>query len=144
GRLDPAVLDQRAGEVRIEGSPVRGVPPELLAGALMAHVLLFLPAQVEAVRLEGLLDFLDRLLSEVRDRGELVLALRHEVADRLDADALEAAVRAHTELQLLHPEGLHPVRERLRRRPAGGRHGRRLAAALPALHAREHPELASQ
>jgi hypothetical protein len=30
GRLDPAVLDQRAGEVRVEGSPMGGIPPELL------------------------------------------------------------------------------------------------------------------
>src|ERR1051326_3357088 len=73
---------------------------------------LFLPAQVEAVRLERLLDFLDRLLAEIRDRGELVLGLGDEVADRLDADALEAVVRADAELELLDREVLHPVSER--------------------------------
>src|SRR5437867_12615824 len=73
---------------------------------------LLLPAQVEAVRGECLFHFLDRLLAEVRDRGELVLGLRDEVADRLDADALEAVVRADAELELLDREVLHPVRER--------------------------------
>src|SRR6184192_3644503 len=66
----------------------------------------------EAVGRERLLDLLDRLLAEVRDRRELVLALRHEIADRLDADALEAVVRAHAELELLDREVLHPVCER--------------------------------
>src|SRR5207237_9899398 len=66
----------------------------------------------EAVGRERRLDLLDRLLAEVRDRGELVLGLRHEVADRLDADALEAVVRAHAELELLDREVLHPVCKR--------------------------------
>src|SRR6478609_8584922 len=69
-------------------------------------------AEVEPVLLQGLLDLLDRLLAEVRNRGELVLGLHDEVADRLDADALEAVVRADTELELLDREVLHPVRER--------------------------------
>src|SRR3954462_14396267 len=91
---------------------------------------LLLAPQVEAVRLERLLHFLDRLLAEVRDRGELVLALRHEVADRLDADALEAIVRADAELELLDREVLHAVGEGLGRAAAIGR---RLlhVAALP-------------
>src|SRR5256714_7786665 len=66
----------------------------------------------EAVGRERLLDLLDRLLAEVRDRRELVLALRDEVADRLDADALEAVVRADAELELLDREVLHPVCKR--------------------------------
>src|SRR5215213_4558013 len=70
-------------------------------------------AKLETVLLQGLLDLLDRLLAEVRDRGELVLGLDHEVADRLDADALEAVVRADAELELLDRKVLHPVRERL-------------------------------
>jgi hypothetical protein len=37
-RLDPAVLDQRAGEVRVERLAVRRVAPELLACASVAHV----------------------------------------------------------------------------------------------------------
>src|SRR6266513_1665156 len=87
----------------------------------------------EAVGREGLLDLLDRLLAEVRDRGELVLALRDEIADRLDADTLEAVVRADAELELLDREVLHPVRERDLRAGAvaGGRGG--LAEALDLL-----------
>src|SRR4051812_26634477 len=104
---------------------------------------LFVPAQVEAVRLERLLDFLDRLLAEVRDRGELVLALRDEVTDRLDADALEAVVRADTELELLDREVLHPVSERLGRAAAVRR---RLlhVAALPDVDVGEDRELPDQ
>src|SRR5207249_6235881 len=68
-------------------------------------------SELEAVRAERLLDLLDRLLAEVRDRGELVLRLRDEVADRLDADALEAVVGADAELELLDREVLHPVGE---------------------------------
>src|SRR6184192_1505168 len=77
----------------------------LLAASVVA-------AQAQPVLCERLLDLLDRLLAEVRDRGELVLGLRDEVADRLDADALEAVVRADAELELLDREVLHPVRER--------------------------------
>src|SRR5712672_18647 len=69
-------------------------------------------AEVEPVLLQGLLDLLDRLLAEVRDRGELVLGLHHEVADRLDADPLEAVVRADSELELLDREVLHTVSQR--------------------------------
>src|SRR3954447_4448980 len=104
---------------------------------------LFVPAQVEAVRLERLLDFLDRLLAEVRDRRELVLALRDEVTDRLDADALQAVVRADAELELLDREVLHPVRERLGGGAAvGGGLGR--AEALDLLEVGEDRELADQ
>src|SRR3954447_21409934 len=74
---------------------------------------LFVSPQLEAVERERLLDFLDRLLAEVRDRGELVLGLRDQVADRLDADALEAVVGADAQLlELLDREVLHPVRRR--------------------------------
>src|SRR5260370_6450685 len=90
-------------------------------------------AVVETVLLERLLDLFDRLLAEVRDRGELVLRLRHEVADRLDADALEAVVRADTELELLDREVLHPVRERLGRQHAVTRRCGSLAEALDPL-----------
>src|SRR5439155_25541225 len=68
-------------------------------------------AEPQPVLGERLLDLLDRLLAEVRDRAELVLGLRDEVADRLDADTLEAVVRADAELQLLDREVLHPVGE---------------------------------
>src|SRR5262249_56110894 len=83
-----------------------------------------LAAQGEAVGREGLLDLFDRLLAEVRDRRELVLAFNDEVADRLDPDALEAVVRAYAELELLDREVLHPVRERRLGSPAAVRCGR--------------------
>src|SRR4051794_5171448 len=83
-------------------------------------------AELETMLLQGLLDLLDRLLAEVRDRGELVLGLDHQVADRLDADALEAVVRPDTELELLDREVLHPVRERDVRRAEAAVAGRRV------------------
>src|SRR5438874_9648578 len=96
----------------------------------------------EAVGRERLLDLFDRLLAEVRDRRELVLALRDEVADRLDADALEAVVGADSELELLDREVLHPVRKRglglSLRRSAG------LAEALDPVEIGEDRELADE
>src|ERR1043166_954780 len=68
-------------------------------------------AEIQAVLRQRLLDLLDRLLAEVRDRRELRLRLRDEVADRLDADALQAVVRADAELELLDREVLHAVSE---------------------------------
>src|SRR2546430_13622686 len=88
--------------MRVPGSPLR-----LQAAAEAAAVV---AAEVEPVLLQGLLDLLDRLLAEVRDRRELVLRLHDEVADRLDADALQTVVRADAELELLDREVLHPVR----------------------------------
>src|ERR671922_299125 len=76
-------------------------------------------AQRQAARVQGLDDLVDGLAPEVRDRVELALGLRDEVADRLDAGALEAVVRAHAELELLDEDVVH--------RPAG----RRDAAAVP-------------
>src|SRR5215207_11555864 len=67
-------------------------------------------AQREPTALERLDDLVDRLLAEVRDRVELVLGLRDEVADRLDAGALEAVVRTHAQLQLLDQDVVHRVR----------------------------------
>src|SRR5215472_9200391 len=103
-------------------------------------------AEAQPVLAERLLDLLDRLLAEVRDRGELRLGLRDQVADRLDADALEAVVRAHAELELLDREVLHSARERdgrladavdaLRRRS--------LAEALDLLDVGEDRELADE
>src|SRR5690242_17237831 len=102
---------------------------------------LVLAPQVQTVGLERLLDFLDRLLAEVRNRSELVLGLRDEVADRLDADALEAVVRADAELELLDREVLHPVSEGLGGRAAVGRSGDGLAEALDLLDVGEDREL---
>src|SRR5204862_7713400 len=84
--------------------PERAWRMALLAASVVA-------AEPQAVLGQRLLDLLDRLLAEVRDRAELVLRLRDEVADRLDADALEAVVRPHAELELLDREVLHPVGE---------------------------------
>src|SRR5581483_1163175 len=106
----------------------------LEGGALLA-------AQRQAVRAEGLLDLLDRLLAEVRDGGELGLGLRDEVADRLDPDALQAVVRADAELELLDREVLHPVRQR---RLGRRLRSRGLAEALDLLDVREDRELADQ
>src|SRR5437588_12541839 len=89
-----------------------------------------LAAQGQAVRRKRLLDLFDRLLAEVRNRGELVLGLHDEVADRLDPDALEAVVRADTELELLDREVLHPMRERRLRPAATVGRSRGLAEAL--------------
>src|SRR5207249_1031778 len=103
-----------------------------------------LAAQGQTVRGERLLDLLDRLLAEVRDSRQLVLGLDDEVADRLDADALEAVVRAHAELELLDREVLHPVRERHLWLCAVTGSGRSLAEALDAIEVREDGELADQ
>src|SRR5207237_9346930 len=89
--------------------------------------------QRQAVRGQRLLDLLDRLLAEVRDRSELRLRLRDEVADRLDPDALEAVVGADPELELLDREVLHPVCERHLRPGAVARCDRNLAEALDLL-----------
>src|SRR6476619_2675212 len=64
-------------------------------------------AEAQAPRAEGLDDLVDRLLAEVRDRVELALGLRDEVADGLDARALEAVVRADAELELLDEDVVH-------------------------------------
>src|SRR5918994_5817814 len=65
--------------------------------------------QTQPASVEGLLDLLDRLAAEVRDRRQLGLGLLHEVADRLNAGALEAVVRADTQLELLDQDVVHPA-----------------------------------
>src|SRR4029453_8845262 len=99
---------------------------------------LFVSAEIEAVRGQRLLDLFDRLLAEVRNRGQLVLALHDEVADRLDPDALEAVVRTNAELELLDRKVLHPMGKR---RLGGHSLGRGLAEALDPLDVREDHEL---
>src|ERR687893_1204896 len=66
-------------------------------------------AQPQPACVEGLLDLLDRLAAEVRDRRQLGLGLLHEVADRLDAGPLEAVVRTHAQLELLDQDVVHPA-----------------------------------
>src|SRR5213080_1160185 len=111
----------------------------LLRGASAAAVL---AAQRQAVRSERLLDLLDRLLAEVRDRGQLGLGLDDEVADGLDADALQAVVRTDTQLELLDGEVLHPVRERHLGLRAAGDGG--LTEALDSIEVGEDGELPDQ
>src|SRR5918997_718536 len=66
-------------------------------------------AERQAARLEGLLDLLDRLATEVRDRGQLGLRVLDEVAHRLDARPLEAVVGPHAQLELLDQDVVHPA-----------------------------------
>src|SRR5439155_5654742 len=104
-RADPAVLDQRAREVRVERLAVRRVTAQLLTCAVVPHAealqRALVAAERQAVRLQRFLDLLDRLLAEVRNRRAFGLGLPDEVADRLDSDALEAVVRPHAQLELL-------------------------------------------
>src|SRR6195952_4722185 len=64
-------------------------------------------AQGQAPRVQRLDDLVDRLLAEVRDRGQLALGLRDEVPDGLDARTLEAVVRTDAELELLDEDVVH-------------------------------------
>src|SRR5829696_3183838 len=139
-----AGVDPRSGSGLVRKRP-RRVRSRIRAGEIVAAAIDLqgvVAAQVETVRGERLLDLFDRLLAEVRNRSELALGFRDEVADRLDPDPLQAVVRADAELELLDREVLHPVRERrlLRRRLCGGG----LAEALDLLDVREDRELADQ
>ena len=86
----------RSASLRATGDSVAIVP------AIRAAV-----RHPDAAGVEGLLDLLDRLAAEVRDRRQLGLGLLNQVADRLDARALEAVVRAHAELELLDQDVVH-------------------------------------
>src|SRR5438270_13416697 len=99
----PSFFPVRAWRMTLLGAPAVAEPVAEAAAAVAA--------EREPVLRQRLLDLFDRLLAEVRDRGELVLGLHDEIADGLDADALEAVVRADAELELLDREVLHPVRE---------------------------------
>src|SRR4029077_7996783 len=125
-RLDALVRDHLLAEVREQRLAVRGAAGELVAVPLVAHGLeegteSSVLAQVEPAPLERLDHLVDRLLAEVRDRVELVLGLRYQVADRLDAGALEAVVRAPAQLQLLDQDVVHRVRRPAARPGAGAR-----------------------
>src|SRR3984957_6775112 len=69
--------------------------------------------KVQTPGVERLDHLVDRLFAEVGDRVELRLGLGDQVADRLDAGALEAVVGAHAELELLDQD---PVLLALQRR----------------------------
>src|SRR4051812_50215290 len=64
-------------------------------------------AQIQTARLQRLDDFLDRLATEVRDRGQLRLRLLQQLADRLNSRALEAVVGANAQLELLDQDVVH-------------------------------------
>src|SRR3954470_219392 len=91
------------------------------SGELRAAPWILRGSQLQAPRAQGLDHFLDRLATEVRDRVELRLRLLQEVADGLDAGALQAVVGADAELELLDQDVVHPVRA-ARRRGAATRH----------------------
>src|SRR3954451_8158860 len=59
--------------------------------------------------MQGLDYFLDRLLTEVRDRVQFGAGLAHKVTDGLDAGTLEAVVGAHPEFQLLDQDLVEAV-----------------------------------
>src|SRR3954452_6407011 len=99
------------------------------AGGMYRHLI---GSQRKSPLREGLDHLVDRLLAEVRDGGELALRLRHEVADRLDARALEAVVRAHAELELLDEDVVHRAAALA---PAGGQHAAADARAVVQLQA---------
>src|SRR3954453_2717314 len=64
-------------------------------------------AQIQTARLQRLDDFLDRLPTEVRNRRQLRLRLLQQLANRLDARALEAVVGADAQLELLDQDVVH-------------------------------------
>src|ERR1017187_4046725 len=86
-------------------------------------------AQAQPAGLECLDDLIDRLLAKVRDRVQLRLGLRDQVADGLDAGALEAVVGAHAELELLDQDA---VLLALQRRGGAAADGEAVAVELTA------------
>src|SRR3954454_11704709 len=67
-------------------------------------------AELQPARLERLDHLFDRLATEVRDRGQLRLRLLQQVADGLNAGALEAVVGADAQLELLDQDVVHAIR----------------------------------
>src|SRR4051794_36275432 len=104
-------------------------------------------AQAQPAGVERLDDLVDRLLAEVRDRGQLTLGLRDQVADGLDARTLEAVVGPHAELELLDEDVVHRPAARLAgavdraRAVALQRAGRARAQLLDAVGVREDRQL---
>src|SRR5438105_7558985 len=143
-RIRPCSISEHArfaySALRWAESRASFLPVRAWRTALLREAPAIVAAEGEPVLRERLLDLLDRLLAEVRDRRELVLGLHHEVADRLDTDALQAVVGADAELELLDREVLHPVSERRLRGLLRGR----LGEALDLLDVREDRKLADQ
>src|SRR5215208_1988912 len=73
----------------------------------ISRVWILVGPQVEAALGGRLHDLVDRLLAEVRDRRQLALGLADQVADCLDAGALEAVVGADAQLELLDQDVVH-------------------------------------
>src|SRR3954451_13188510 len=99
--------------------------PRLLAWRIAAVLVV---AQAQPAGVQGVDDLVDRLAAEVRDRGQLTLALGDQVADGLDACALEAVVGAHAELELLDEDVVHRA---ARLRDGAARAGADLARPRP-------------
>src|SRR3954468_6340621 len=106
--------------------------PRLLAWRIAAVLVV---AQAQPAGVQGLDHLVDRLAAEVRDRRQLALALGDEVADGLDARALEAVVGAHAELELLDEDVVHRA-ARLRHRPPARRADLRRSVAVAAVERR--------
>src|SRR5436309_15497787 len=86
--------------------------------------------KVQTPGVERLDHLVDRLLAEVWYRVELRLGLRDQIADRLDARALEAVVGAHAELELLDQDAV--LLSLQARRGAAGADGEAVPVELPA------------
>src|SRR5215475_7244801 len=78
----------------------RTVSPPLLSYRSQVRALLVL-LEIEAAGVQRLDHFLDRLLTEVRDRVQFGARLAHQVADRLHPRPLQAVVGADAEFELL-------------------------------------------
>src|SRR5437660_2245966 len=79
--------------------------PDPSRGPFLGRGTTSLLLQSEPELVELALHLVDRLLPEVADVHQLGLALLDEVADRVDALALQAVVGAHREVELLHRDG---------------------------------------
>src|SRR6187200_173589 len=65
--------------------------------------------QVQPAGMQGLDYFLDRLLTEVRDRVQFGAGFAHQVADRLHAGPLQAVVGANAQFELLDQDLVEAV-----------------------------------
>jgi hypothetical protein len=93
--------DQGSHEVAHHGLLVGGVAPKTAAflrttrnrSHLASPLLGLHTAQRQAALVEFLKDLVQRLLAEVGNREQIVLGLRHELADRVDLGPLQAVAR---------------------------------------------------
>src|SRR6266516_7144974 len=80
-----------------------------------AGIVLFLHPERQATLVELLDDLFERLLTEVGDREEVVLALLHELPDSVDPRPLQAVARPLRQVELLDRK-VEVGRRRRRRR----------------------------